>query len=126
LPLRQAWLHHGWLPDLLGLDDQALILNVRGKGLGVLTGCGPAGVVNIARYARRLTGDQPLHGLLGGFHLSGPVFEPIILRVLDDLAALHPGVLVPAHCTGWRAQHAMSARCGPTFIPNCVGTAFHL
>jgi hypothetical protein len=27
----------------------------------VITGCGHAGVVNIARYARRLTGDQPLY-----------------------------------------------------------------
>jgi 7,8-dihydropterin-6-yl-methyl-4-(beta-D-ribofuranosyl)aminobenzene 5'-phosphate synthase len=33
---------------------------------------------------------------------------------------------VPAHCTGWRAQHAMSARFTDTFIPNAVGTSFHL
>ena len=125
-PPQQAWLHHGWQPDPLVLDDQALIVNVRGKGLVVLTGCGHAGVVNIARYAQRLTGDQPLHALLGGFHLNGPLFEPLIPRVLDDLAALHPNVLVPAHCTGWRAQHAMSARFGPGFIPNTVGTTFHL
>ncbi|MGH3813782.1 MAG: MBL fold metallo-hydrolase [Pseudonocardiaceae bacterium] len=125
-PPQQAWLHDDWQPDPLVLDDQALILNVRGKGLVVLTGCGHAGVVNIARYARRLTGDQPLYALIGGFHLNGPVFEPLIPRVLDDLAALHPSVLVPAHCTGWRAQHAMSARFGPAFIPNSVGTSFHL
>ena len=30
------------------LDDQAVIINVRGKGLIVLTGCGHAGIVNIA------------------------------------------------------------------------------
>jgi 7,8-dihydropterin-6-yl-methyl-4-(beta-D-ribofuranosyl)aminobenzene 5'-phosphate synthase len=45
--------------------------------------------------------------------------------VLDDLAALNPGVLVPAHCTGWRAQHAMSARFPAAFVPNAVGTRFH-
>lgn len=125
-PPQQAWLHNSWQPDPLVLDEQALIVNVRGKGLAVLTGCGHAGVVNIARYAQRLTGDQPLHALLGGFHLNGPLFEPLIPRVLDDLAALHPSVLVPAHCTGWRAQHAISARFGPAFIPNSVGTTFHL
>lgn len=125
-PPQQAWLHDEWQPDPLVLDEQALIVNVRDKGLAVLTGCGHAGVVNIARYAQRLTGDQPLHALLGGFHLNGPLFEPLIPRVLDDLAALHPSVLVPAHCTGWRAQHAMSARFGPAFIPNSVGTTFHL
>jgi 7,8-dihydropterin-6-yl-methyl-4-(beta-D-ribofuranosyl)aminobenzene 5'-phosphate synthase len=43
---------------------------------------------------------------MGGFHLNGPIFEPLIPRVLDDLGALAPSVVVPAHCTGWRAQHA--------------------
>jgi 7,8-dihydropterin-6-yl-methyl-4-(beta-D-ribofuranosyl)aminobenzene 5'-phosphate synthase len=42
------------------------------------------------------------------------------------MAAMQPGVLVPAHCTGWRAQHAMSARLPAAFVPNAVGTSFHL
>jgi 7,8-dihydropterin-6-yl-methyl-4-(beta-D-ribofuranosyl)aminobenzene 5'-phosphate synthase len=125
-PPQQAWTGGGWEPDPLVLDDQALIINVAGRGLMVITGCGHAGVVNIARYAERLTGGEPLYALLGGFHLNGPLFEPLIPRVLDDLAAMNPGVLVPAHCTGWRAQHAMSARFGEAFVPNAVGTSFHL
>jgi 7,8-dihydropterin-6-yl-methyl-4-(beta-D-ribofuranosyl)aminobenzene 5'-phosphate synthase len=124
-PPQQAWLDDGWLPDPLVLDDQALIVNVAGHGLVVLTGCGHAGVVNIARYARQLTGGEPLHALIGGFHLNGPLFEPLIPRVLDDLAELQPDWLVPAHCTGWRAQHAMSARFGASFVPSAVGTSFH-
>jgi len=123
-PAQQAWIGGGWQPDPLVLDDQALI--VAGKGLVVITGCGHAGVINISRYARRLTGGQPLYALLGGFHLSGPLFEPLIPRVLDELATISPGVLVPAHCTGWRAQHAMSARFPTAFVPNSVGTSFHL
>jgi 7,8-dihydropterin-6-yl-methyl-4-(beta-D-ribofuranosyl)aminobenzene 5'-phosphate synthase len=125
-PPQQAWLDDSWQPDPMVLDDQALIVHVAGKGLVVLTGCGHAGVVNIARYAGNLTGGVPLYALLGGFHLNGPVFEPLIPRVLDDLAALQPSVLVPAHCTGWRAQHAMSARFGEAFVPNTVGTSFYL
>jgi 7,8-dihydropterin-6-yl-methyl-4-(beta-D-ribofuranosyl)aminobenzene 5'-phosphate synthase len=125
-PPQQAWIGGGWQPDPLVLDDQALIVNVAGRGLVVITGCGHAGVINIARYAQRLTGGQPLYALLGGFHLNGPLFEPLIPRVLDDLAAMNPGVLVPAHCTGWRAQHAMSARFPAAFVPNTVGTSFRL
>ena len=125
-PPQQAWLDGSWQPDPLVLDEQALIVSVRGRGLVVITGCGHAGVVNIARYATRLTGGQPLYALIGGFHLGGPLFEPLIPRVLDDLAALNPGVLVPGHCTGWRAQHAMSARFPDAFVPSAVGTAFHL
>jgi 7,8-dihydropterin-6-yl-methyl-4-(beta-D-ribofuranosyl)aminobenzene 5'-phosphate synthase len=125
-PPQQAWLGGSWQPDPLVLDEQAMIVNVAGRGLVVITGCGHAGVVNIARYARRLTRDQPLYALLGGFHLNGPMFEPLIPRVLDDLAAMDPGVLVPAHCTGWRAQHAMAARFPGVFVPNSVGSSFYL
>jgi len=125
-PPQQAWAGGSWEPDPLVLDDQALIVSVAGRGLVVITGCGHAGVVNIARYARRLTGGEPLYALLGGFHLNGPLFEPLIPLVLDELAEMNPGVLVPAHCTGWRAQHAMSARFPAAFVPNSVGTSFHL
>ena len=125
-PPQQAWLGGRWEPDPLVLDDQALIVNVAGKGLLVITGCGHAGVVNICRYATHLTGGQQLYAVIGGFHLQGPVFEPLIPRVLDDLAALSPSVLVPAHCTGWRAGHAMAARFGEVYIPNSVGTRFSL
>ena len=123
-PPQQAWLGGSWQPDPLVLDEQALIVHVAGHGLVVLTGCGHAGIVNISRYASVLTGGLPLHALLGGFHLSGPLFEPLIPRVLDDLAALAPDWLVPAHCTGWRAQHAMAARFGETYVPDAVGSSF--
>lgn len=125
-PVQQAWTGRDWAPDPLVLDDQALIVNVRGKGLVVLTGCGHAGIVNICRYAQRLTGDVSMYAVLGGFHLNGPLYEPLIPRVLDDLAELTPQVLVPAHCTGWRAQHAMRARFGDAFVPNSIGTRFEL
>src|SRR6202035_308392 len=125
-PPQQACLDGRWQPDPLVLDEQALIVNVRDRGLVVITGCGHAGVVNIARYARRLPGAQPLYALLGGFHLGGPLFEPLIPQVLDELAALNPGVLVPAHCTGWRAQHAMSSRFPDAYVPSAVGTTFLL
>jgi 7,8-dihydropterin-6-yl-methyl-4-(beta-D-ribofuranosyl)aminobenzene 5'-phosphate synthase len=46
--------------------------------------------------------------------------------VLDDLEAMGPQVLVPAHCTGWRAQHAMSRRFAEAFVPNTVGSRFRL
>ena len=115
-----------WLPDPLILDDQAMVVNVRDKGLVVLTGCGHAGAVNILRYAKRLTGVDRIHAVIGGFHLSGPLFEPIIQPTCDGLAALAPDVIVPAHCTGWKATHALAARFPTAFIQNSVGTRFEL
>lgn len=125
-PAQQAFLAGEWRPDPLVLDDQALIVDVAGKGLVVLTGCGHAGVVNICRYAMRLTGSTDLYAVLGGFHLSGPLFEPLIGPVCEDLAFLGPSVIVPAHCTGWRAQHALARQFPGAFVPNTVGTRYHL
>jgi 7,8-dihydropterin-6-yl-methyl-4-(beta-D-ribofuranosyl)aminobenzene 5'-phosphate synthase len=125
-PPQQAWLQERWEPDPLVLDEQAVLINVRDKGLVVITGCGHAGIVNICRYAQRLTAGTPLYSVIGGFHLSGPRFEPLIPRVLADLGAMAPRVIVPAHCTGWRAQHAMSAHFGDAFVPNTVGSVFAL
>jgi len=125
-PPQQAWLGGRWEPDPLVLDDQAMIVDIKDKGLLVITGCGHAGIINICRYARRLTKDRPIYAVMGGFHLNGPTFEPLIPRVLDEMRSLSPSVVVPAHCTGWRAQHAMSARFGEAFTPNAVGTRFQL
>jgi 7,8-dihydropterin-6-yl-methyl-4-(beta-D-ribofuranosyl)aminobenzene 5'-phosphate synthase len=124
--LHEARRNDHWEPDPLILDDQALIVNVRDQGLVVLTGCGHAGVVNIVRYAQRLTGIDPIHMLMGGFHLNGPLFEPMIdptCEALDDIA---PATVVPAHCTGWRAQHALAARLPDAFIQGSVGTTYVL
>ncbi len=123
-PVQDAWRNDHWEPDPLVLDDQAVIINVRDRGLVVITGCGHAGIVNISRYALKLTGAASVYGIFGGFHLNGPLFEPLIPRVCADLAALQPSLVVPAHCTGWRAQHALARTFGDAYVPDCVGTRF--
>ena len=115
-----------WEPDPLILDDQALIANAAGRGPAVLTGCGHAGIINICRYAQRLTGISTLHAVIGGFHLTGPLFEPAIADTVRALGQLAPEVIVPAHCTGWKATHTIARRLPGAFIQNSVGTTFHL
>jgi 7,8-dihydropterin-6-yl-methyl-4-(beta-D-ribofuranosyl)aminobenzene 5'-phosphate synthase len=119
---------HGahWQPDPLILDDQALVLRVRDRGLLVLTGCGHAGIVNTVRYAQRLTGEHRVAAIIGGFHLSGPMFEPIIDPTIDALAEFSPELLVPAHCTGWRAVHRIAGRFPDAFAISAVGTTITL
>lgn len=120
-PGQQAWTGSAWEPDRSVLDDQALVVDVRDKGLLVVTGCGHAGVVNVCRWARRLTGERPVHAVVGGFHLNGAAFEPLIPMVLDDLAALGPAWVMPGHCTGWRAQQALATRFGQGYVASSVG-----
>jgi 7,8-dihydropterin-6-yl-methyl-4-(beta-D-ribofuranosyl)aminobenzene 5'-phosphate synthase len=126
LPFHEAWRGQSWEPDPLIIDDQALVVHVRGRGLVVLTGCGHAGAVNIARHALRLTGVERLHALLGGFHLTGKAFEPVIAPTVDALTAFAPDLVVPAHCTGWKATHRLAATLPEAFVPNAVGTTYTL
>jgi 7,8-dihydropterin-6-yl-methyl-4-(beta-D-ribofuranosyl)aminobenzene 5'-phosphate synthase len=122
--VHQAHRHGAWEPDPLILDDQALVAMVRGHGLVVLTGCGHSGIVNILRYVQKLTGENRIHAVLGGFHLGGRAFEPIIGPTCDAFDEFSPDYLVPTHCTGWRATHALAARFPEAFIQNSVGTRF--
>jgi 7,8-dihydropterin-6-yl-methyl-4-(beta-D-ribofuranosyl)aminobenzene 5'-phosphate synthase len=122
--VHQAYRDDAWVPDPLILDDQALIVHVRDKGLVVLTGCGHAGIVNIVRYAQRLTNVSKVHAVIGGFHLSGALFDPIVDATVDALAGIAPDVIVPAHCTGLRAVRAIAGRFPDAFIQNSVGTRF--
>lgn len=125
-PAHQAWTGQDWRHDPRVIDDQALVVHVRDRGLVVLTGCGHAGVVNIVRHAQRLTGVPSLHALLGGLHLGGPAFEPVIGPTVEELTAMAPDLLVPGHCTGWRAQHALAAALPTAWTAGSSGSAFRL
>ena len=50
--------------------------------------------------------------------------EKIIAPICQALDEFSPDHLVPAHCTGWRATHALAARFPEAFIQNSVGTRF--
>jgi 7,8-dihydropterin-6-yl-methyl-4-(beta-D-ribofuranosyl)aminobenzene 5'-phosphate synthase len=119
-------LRDGWEPDPLILDDQALALRVRDRGILVLSGCGHAGIVNTVRYVKKLTGERKVAGIVGGFHLSGPMFEKIIPPTVAALNELAPALLVPAHCTGWKAVHQLAARFPDAFVQSTVGTTIEL
>ncbi len=123
---QQAEIDGHWQPDPWVYDDQATVINVRNKGLVVITGCGHAGVINILRQARALTGIEQIYAVLGGFHLSGVAFEPIIPQTIAALQQINPAVVVPAHCTGWRATHGIARAMPEAFIPNSVGTTYVL
>ena len=72
-------------PDPLIMDDQCAIMNLRGQGLVVITGCGHAGIINIIRNAHALTGIEAVHAVIGGFPLTGGLFEPIIPDTVSAL-----------------------------------------
>jgi 7,8-dihydropterin-6-yl-methyl-4-(beta-D-ribofuranosyl)aminobenzene 5'-phosphate synthase len=103
-------------------DDTGIAMNVKGKGLVILTGCAHAGIVNTVRHAVNITGVNKVCAVMGGFHLSGPFFEPIIEQTTRELKALNPLYVVPTHCTGRKAIMHIEREMPDKFILNMSGT----
>ena len=114
-----------WEPDPWIWDDQGIVFNVNGKGLVVASSCSHSGVVNVLRNAQRLTGVDKVHAFLGGMHLTGGLFEKIIPQTIQDVAAINPDIIVPGHCTGWRATHLISRQMPDAYVQGSVGTQIH-
>jgi 7,8-dihydropterin-6-yl-methyl-4-(beta-D-ribofuranosyl)aminobenzene 5'-phosphate synthase len=125
-PIHYARIADQWQQDPSIHDDQAVVLHVKNKGLVILTGCGHAGAINTIRYAQELTGVQKVYAVIGGLHLTGALFERIIPPTIAALKELNPALIVPAHCTGWKATHAIARELPEVFAPNSVGTCFML
>jgi hypothetical protein len=56
-----------------------------------------------------------LHAVIGGFHLSG-ITEPAIPHTVRDLAGFGLDLIIPAHCTGWRAVNALERAFGERVV----------
>ncbi len=97
-------------------DDQALIVNIDGKGLAVISGCAHAGIINTIKHAQKVTGIEDLYAVIGGFHLLR-ANEGRIASTIEALLELDPAIIRPGHCTGTRAvcrlMSALGERCQP-------------
>lgn len=100
------------VPDPL-TDDQAVYFDTQ-QGIVVLLGCAHSGVINTLQYIDRLTGEQPIHAVLGGMHLVQASPERLA-RTIEALRARNLQLLAPAHCTGMAATaalwHAFPGQC---------------
>ncbi len=103
--------------------EQALLFNLRNKGLIVLSGCAHAGIVNTVRHARKVSGIRKVYAILGGFHLVHAKPE-IIRNTVSDIADMRPDLVAPMHCTGFEATVEFSREMPEAFILNTVGTQY--
>jgi len=124
-PLQQARNHDGWEPDTWIWDDQSVVCHVKNRGLVVLSSCSHAGAINVLHHARRLTGVEHVHAFVGGLQLTGGLFEPIIPRTIEELADIGPDVVVPGHCTGWKATQELARRLPAAYLQTSVGMRLH-
>lgn len=111
----------GWELDELLIDERFVAVNVRGKGLVVLTACSHAGVINVLSHARESFPGVKLHCVLGGLHLSG-TNERVIPQTVEALKGFDLDVVAAGHCTGWRAMAALTNAFGDKKLtPLAVG-----
>ena len=83
------------------IDDQALLINVRDRGLVVLTGCAHSGIINTVRHAQKITGINEVWAIVGGFHLD-KADDKRIQASIDELVRINPKSIYPCHCTGMK------------------------
>jgi 7,8-dihydropterin-6-yl-methyl-4-(beta-D-ribofuranosyl)aminobenzene 5'-phosphate synthase len=108
------------------IDDQAIVINLTGKGLVIISGCAHAGIVNTAMFAQKITEEENVYAVLGGFHLTGPFFEKIHDETIQGLKEMNPEVIMPMHCTGRKAIQRISEEFSSSFALNSVGSKMTL
>ena len=107
------------------IDDQALVIDVECKGLVVVSGCAHSGIINTINYAKKITGNSRVYGVLGGFHLMAAANKKIEATV-DELKKLDIEFVGPSHCTGKKAIKKMKEELGKRCRPIITGDKIQL
>jgi 7,8-dihydropterin-6-yl-methyl-4-(beta-D-ribofuranosyl)aminobenzene 5'-phosphate synthase len=123
MPGMEAEIKGQWVKDPFS-DDRGVAFKIKNKGLVVIGGCSHAGIINTVKYAQKVTGTSKVHAVLGGFHLTGPMMEPVIGPTIGEMKKIGPDYIVPTHCTGWKAINQFAKEMPEQFILNTVGTTY--
>lgn len=110
--------------DLM-IDDQALVLDVEGKGLAVISGCAHSGIVNTIQYAQKIMQKQRVYAVMGGFHLMSSD-DKTIQATVDALKSFNPEIVAPCHCTGKKATKKIQEAFKDNCYLVCTGSTVEL
>jgi 7,8-dihydropterin-6-yl-methyl-4-(beta-D-ribofuranosyl)aminobenzene 5'-phosphate synthase len=107
-------------PDFV-MDDSALALMLK-EGIFVVTGCGHAGIVNILEHAKKVSKEERIHGIMGGFHLKQDDKQTReTIKYLKDNEVKY---VYPSHCTALPALAAFHLAFGMETVK--TGQVFEL
>ncbi|MFP4620635.1 MAG: MBL fold metallo-hydrolase [Bacteroidales bacterium] len=85
-------------------DDSAVAVYTE-KGLVIITGCSHSGICNLITYAKKVTGEDHIHAVIGGFHLRKD--DEVLDKTIDFLKKEKIDLLYPSHCTALPALAKM-------------------
>lgn len=88
------------------IDDSAIVY-LSNKGLFIITGCSHSGIINIIKYAKKVTGINKIYGIIGGLHLIDKSEDEIndIGLFLKDQKIEY---LAPIHCCNLKSKIILS------------------
>lgn len=89
--------HNGHTEDDYLIEDSAIAYTTKNDEVVVITGCSHAGICNIIEQAKRVTGQDKILDVIGGFHLQNPSKEQLE-GTLDYFNKMHASVVHPCHC----------------------------
>ena len=101
-------------------DDLAMIIRAP-RGLVIVLGCAHRGVINTIQHARKLTGEETVHAVIGGTHLF-PKKRPQVQKTIDALKEIDVQNIGVSHCTGMDAAMQFAEAFGDRFFFNNAGT----
>ncbi len=82
------------------IDDEGVLIYHSPLGLVIVTGCGHKGLINIVCHCQKITGDNRVYAIIGGFHLRCASLHNL-LEVRCFIQELKPRWVMGCHCTGW-------------------------
>lgn len=85
------------------LDDISLVVNIKNKGLLIITGCGHSGIINIVKHSIKIMNNNNIYGIIGGLHLIDSSNE-VIEKTVNELLKFDLKLIIPGHCTGIMAM----------------------
>ena len=84
------------------IDDSALVYK-SSKGLVIIVGCSHSGIINIIKYAQKVTREEKVYAILGGMHLLNLHTEELSVLV-QELILYNINCIYPCHCCDLNAK----------------------
>lgn len=103
-------------------DEMALAINLKGKGLVVISGCAHNGMINTILRCQEVTGVKEVYAVIGGFHLGFPeVPKDSPAKTIEALKKFNPKVVIPMHCTGFKATAEIMNAMPDEYVQSTAG-----
>lgn len=103
--------------------ELAVAYRVKGRGLVVLTSCAHSGVINTLNHFKKVTKQDKVLAVIGGFHLTSAPDEQVT-KTVEALVALKPDFVAPMHCTGNKAIEQLVQKLPEAYVHPGVGTRY--